>query len=94
MKNNGGERKTYELSWQFNPRLITSHFGKSKYSSTVKALRELVANSLDRTLLAANFLDVLRVEPKAFQSIGRGERHSMSAFHETLSTDEDRPTPR
>lgn len=41
------QAKEYELEWKYNPRLVTNHFGRSKYSSTVKALRELVANSLD-----------------------------------------------
>jgi hypothetical protein len=35
--------KTYELTWEFNPRLITNHLGRNKYSSTVKALRDLGA---------------------------------------------------
>ncbi len=48
------DTKTYELNWQFNPRLITNHFGKSKYSSTVKALRELVANALDANASKVN----------------------------------------
>ncbi|MEQ1858429.1 MAG: ATP-binding protein [Chthoniobacteraceae bacterium] len=38
---------TYELEWKYNPRLVTNHLGRSKYSSTVKALRELVANAFD-----------------------------------------------
>ena len=39
--------KTYELEWKYNPRLVTNHLGRSKYASTVKALRELVANAFD-----------------------------------------------
>ena len=39
--------KTYELEWKYNPRLVTNHLGRSKYSSTVKALRELIANAFD-----------------------------------------------
>ncbi len=47
MTSNGSDAKTYEFTWEFNPRLITVHLGKNKYSSTVKALRELVANGFD-----------------------------------------------
>src|SRR5438045_9429081 len=59
-ENNTGS-KTYELNWQFNPRLITEHLGKNKYSSTVKALRELVANALDANASKVN-IDIVSNE--------------------------------
>lgn len=37
----------YELPWEFNKRLTTEHLGAQKYTTSTKALRELVANSLD-----------------------------------------------
>lgn len=40
-------KASYELEWKFSDRLITEHLGCLKYSSSTKALRELVANSLD-----------------------------------------------
>jgi hypothetical protein len=54
MSDDNSGRKTYELTWQFNPRLITNHLGKNKYSSTVKALRELVANAFDAEATKVN----------------------------------------
>ena len=40
------EKKTYELEWQFEPRVATEHLGVRKYPTTAMALRELVANAL------------------------------------------------
>lgn len=39
--------RSYELGWNYEPRLLEEHFGKNKYSSTTKALCELVANAFD-----------------------------------------------
>ena len=39
--------RSYELPWTFCDRVATEHFGSQKYSTSVKAIRELVANSLD-----------------------------------------------
>jgi Histidine kinase-, DNA gyrase B-, and HSP90-like ATPase len=61
MAENGPATKTYELTWQFNPRLITDHLGKNKYSSTVKALRELVANAFDAKASKVN-IDIVTNE--------------------------------
>ncbi len=40
-------RRAYELPWRFEPRLATDHLGSQKYSTTARALGELVANALD-----------------------------------------------
>ena len=40
-------RKSYELPWQFEPRLATDHLGSQKYSTSTRAMGELVANALD-----------------------------------------------
>lgn len=47
MSNKPDTSRTYELSWNYEPRLLEEHFGKNKYSSTTKALCELVANAFD-----------------------------------------------
>jgi hypothetical protein len=39
--------RDYEVQWQFDPRIIGEHFGYRKYSSSARAIGELVANSLD-----------------------------------------------
>jgi len=41
------EPTLYDLTWQYEPRLIAEHFGRSKYAASTTALGELVANSLD-----------------------------------------------
>jgi hypothetical protein len=38
---------TYDLDWEFDPRLAVEHLGSQKYPTSTKALRELVANALD-----------------------------------------------
>jgi hypothetical protein len=40
-------KTSYELKWEFSERLTTEHLGCQKYSTSTKAVRELVANSLD-----------------------------------------------
>lgn len=44
-ESNGGS--SYELPWQFSDRVVTEHLGSQKYSTSTRAIRELVANSLD-----------------------------------------------
>jgi hypothetical protein len=61
MAEDRSKHKTYELTWEFNPRLITNHLGRNKYSSTVKALRELVANSFDAKATMVN-IDIVSNE--------------------------------
>ncbi len=39
--------ESYDLQWSFVPRIATDHLGSLKYSTTSKAIRELVANSFD-----------------------------------------------
>ena len=38
---------SYELAWQYCDRVATEHLGSQKYSTSTKAIRELVANALD-----------------------------------------------
>jgi hypothetical protein len=47
MREESSDSRTYELQWHFVPRIATEHLGSLKYSSTTKAIRELVANALD-----------------------------------------------
>lgn len=42
-----GLARSYDLSWSYEPRLVTEHLGRAKYSATTTALGELIANSLD-----------------------------------------------
>ena len=42
-----GRPKTYPLDFSYQPRLPAEHFGGRKYSRSVRALSELVANSFD-----------------------------------------------
>jgi hypothetical protein len=46
MDNHVGAGMTYDLDWQFNDRVATEHFGSQKYSTSTRALRELLANFL------------------------------------------------
>ena len=39
--------QSYELEWQFVSRLAAEHLGRDKYSTSTKALGELVSNSFD-----------------------------------------------
>lgn len=48
------DANAYELEWQFVPRLAVEHLGSQKYSSSTKALRELIANSLDARATAVD----------------------------------------
>lgn len=41
------QTRDYDLTWQFEPRLATDHLGSQKYSTSARALGELVANALD-----------------------------------------------
>lgn len=47
MSNKPDTGQTYQLEWNYEQRLLEEHFGKNKYSSTTKAIGELVANSFD-----------------------------------------------
>ena len=47
MSTGGEDAQSYELQWRFQPRLATEHLGSHKYSTTSRAIRELVANALD-----------------------------------------------
>lgn len=47
MEKSASARRSYELQWQFEPRLATDHLGSQKYSTSSRALGELVANALD-----------------------------------------------
>lgn len=38
---------SYELSWNYDPRLVAEHLGRDKYANSATALGELIANSLD-----------------------------------------------
>jgi len=38
---------SYELEWHFSDRVATEHLGSQKYSTSTKAIRELVANAFD-----------------------------------------------
>jgi hypothetical protein len=46
----------FDVRLQFAPRLIAEHFGRHKYSTTTKALGELVANAFDA---GARLVDVM-----------------------------------
>ncbi|MDQ2977531.1 MAG: ATP-binding protein [Acidobacteriota bacterium] len=47
MGNKPDTGQTYRLEWNYQQRLLEEHFGKNKYSSTTRAIGELVANSFD-----------------------------------------------
>ncbi len=61
------EAHTYELHWQFEPRLVSDHLGALKYSTSARAVGELVANALDA---GATRIDVWIEE----NELGGGER--------------------
>jgi hypothetical protein len=44
--NRSGVRK-YQLDWKFTSRLVNEHLGRNKYSSSAKAICELIANAFD-----------------------------------------------
>jgi hypothetical protein len=44
--NQSGVRK-YQLDWKFTSRLVNEHLGRNKYSSSAKAICELIANAFD-----------------------------------------------
>jgi methyl coenzyme M reductase subunit C len=39
--------REYEIAWQYDPRLAPEHLGSQKYTSTARAVGELVANGFD-----------------------------------------------
>lgn len=41
------QAKSYRLGWKFVPRLATEHLGQDKYSTSMRAVGELVSNSFD-----------------------------------------------
>src|SRR5674476_1599222 len=53
------ERRSYELTWRYESRVATQHLGSQKYSTSTRAIGELVANSLDA---GASIIDIELVE--------------------------------
>lgn len=55
----GNEReRTYKLDWSFEPHVAADHLGRSKYTTSARALAELVANGLaagDRVEIEVRF---------------------------------------
>lgn len=47
MKTKASKKRSYELAWRYESRVATQHLGSQKYSTSSRAIGELVANALD-----------------------------------------------
>ena len=59
MKTKTSKKRSYELAWRYESRVATQHLGSQKYSTSSRAIGELVANALDAD---ATLIDIEIVE--------------------------------
>ena len=59
MKTKASKKRSYELAWRYESRVATQHLGSRKYSTSSRAIGELVANALDAH---ATLIDIELVE--------------------------------
>lgn len=57
------DQREYEIAWQYDPRLAPEHLGSQKYTSTARAVGELVANGFDA---GASAVDVTLTQNELF----------------------------
>jgi HSP90 family molecular chaperone len=44
---NEADATSYDLTWQWEPRVVAEHLGRAKYSASTTALGELISNAFD-----------------------------------------------
>ena len=59
MKTKASKKRSYELAWHYESRVATQHLGSQKYSTSGRAIGELVANALDAD---ATIIDIEIIE--------------------------------
>ena len=47
VKTKAPKKRSYELPWRFESRVATEHLGRQEYSTSSRAMGELIANALD-----------------------------------------------
>jgi hypothetical protein len=59
VKTKASKKRSYELAWRYESRIATEHLGRQKYSTSSRAIGELIANALDAE---ATLIDIEIVE--------------------------------
>lgn len=81
MTNKPPQQRSYELSWRYEPRVATQLLGSQKYTTSSRALGELVANALDA---GAMLIDIDLVE----NALGGAEKLTITDNGRGMSPEE------